>query len=266
MLNRQVFFSVICTTYNSASFVERTLVSIIDQTYKDYEIIISDDGSSDNTWEVCGKFLQNYTENPYRIIRNVHRGPGAARNAGLRVAQGQWIALLDSDDCWEKYKLERVIEVIQLNREINFICHNEQFNLINGGEKILDYAAMYNVEKPLVPQLFRQNLFSTSAVVFAKKLLNYSGYFNERLMSAQDYEMWLKMSPKIKVYFMQDCLGYYFERADNISSTNWFKRWFNVLKIYFMHHNKVKFSVFIGVLIYHFCYLGKPIIRRILHD
>jgi glycosyltransferase involved in cell wall biosynthesis len=265
MLKQQVFFSIVCPTYNSAGFVEKALESLVCQTFHDYEIIISDDGSSDNTCEVCKIFLQRYAQSSYRIIENSHCGPGAARNAGLKIAKGQWIALLDSDDCWEKHKLESVVRVIEANKDVNFICHNEQFHLINGSKKQLDYHAMYDNKRPLIPQLFRRNLFSTSAVVFEKQLLTHSGYFNEQLMSAQDYEMWLRMSPDIRVYFTQDYLGHYLEREGNISSTSGLKRWWNVLKIYFMHRNKVNFLSFIVILIFHFYSLAKLVIKRVIY-
>ena len=96
--------SVVIPTYNSSQFIVETLESVFAQTYKDYEIIVVDDGSTDNTKEV----LQPYTSR-IKYIYKENGGPASARNVGIKSAQGEYIAFLDSDDRWLPEKLEKHI-------------------------------------------------------------------------------------------------------------------------------------------------------------
>src|SRR3989338_6638530 len=89
--------SVVCPTWNSAVFIKDTLASVLSQTRLPLEVIVSDDGSNDNTIEVVDRMTQKITEPFVRILRNAHKGPGAARNAGVRAANGDWIAFFDSE-------------------------------------------------------------------------------------------------------------------------------------------------------------------------
>ena len=101
--------SVICPTYNSENFVEKTLKSVINQTYLPQEIILIDDGSSDNTIQILEEFKKEY-QNMFQIqiIKSKHNGPGKARNIGIENVNNEWLAFLDSDDIWWSNKLEMV--------------------------------------------------------------------------------------------------------------------------------------------------------------
>ena len=93
--------SVIIPTYNRESYLERAIISVLEQTYTDYELIIIDDGSTDDTVSILNKYDKNIRK--YSIL---HSGVSAARNFGITKAHGQWIALLDSDDYWLPEKLK----------------------------------------------------------------------------------------------------------------------------------------------------------------
>ena len=128
--------SVICPTYNSENFVEKTLKSVINQTYLPQEIILIDDGSSDNTIQILEEFKKEY-QNMFQIqiIKSKHNGPGKARNIGIENANNEWLAFLDSDDIWWSNKLEMVEASIKKNKNINFICHDEMLVKINGDKR-----------------------------------------------------------------------------------------------------------------------------------
>lgn len=232
------FFSIICPMFNSAKFVERTIQSVIAQTFQDFELILIDDGSSDNTCEVIEAIIQQYPARQIKLLRNNHLGPGAARNVGIRTATAEWIAFLDSDDVWVPEKLARVYDVIIKNAEINFICHGEEHVYLDSTKNVLYYGDWYNSRAPLARQLYYRNLFSTSAVVCTKPLLMKGGLFDEHLMSAQDYELWLRLSEHIRVQFINKTLGYYYDRKGNISSQKQLRRLINILKIYVRYRKK----------------------------
>ena len=110
-LKNMINISVVMPTYQSALFIYNTLHSISEQTVKPSEILIIDDGSSDNTCQIVEKFIQNNPELNIQLIKCTHNGPGAARNIGIRRAASQWIAFLDSDDLWFPTKLETCIKI-----------------------------------------------------------------------------------------------------------------------------------------------------------
>ena len=242
----KVKISVICPTFNSEKFVEETLLCVFHQTRLPDELVLIDDGSDDDTVKILKNLTFHYQERvKCIIIENKHRGPGAARNEGIRVASGDWIAFLDSDDIWYPEKLAEVEKSLIRNKDINFICHSEISRSLKGKSKRLDYCKKYDSLKPLPQQLFHANLFSTSAVVCKRDLLVYGGGFDEYLMSAQDYELWLRLSPIIDVFFLNECLGEYIHRSDNISSGNLKKRFQNELKIAYKHRQLVNNSRFV---------------------
>jgi|TARA_B100000768_G_scaffold155656_1_gene152833 glycosyltransferase involved in cell wall biosynthesis len=249
--------SVVCPTYNSAKFIENTLTSILNQTETPHELIISDDGSEDNTIQFINNFLSSsHQKISYKILQNKHKGPGATRNAGILDSTGDWIAFIDSDDIWYPEKISHVKNLINRNKDINFICHNEMLVNKNNRKSIMRYSKKFNVNKPLFDQLYISNLFSTSAVVCKKKLLINSGLFDETLMSAQDYELWLRLAPNVNVLFDENILGEYIVRDGNITSSGLFKRFKNELKIakkYSKHFKLQKFFKRVVVLLLSYC-------------
>lgn len=243
------FFSIICPTFNSAAFVERSIESVIAQTFQNFELILIDDCSTDNTCKVLETIIQQYPDKQIKLLREPHRGPGATRNAGIRAAEGKWIAFLDSDDVWVPEKLVRVHDAILKNPAVNFLCHDEQHIHLDGTNNIINSSAWYNPNVALPRQLYRCNLFSTSAVVCSKELLMDMGMFNECLMSAQDYELWLRLSEQMNVYFINETLGAYYDRKGNISSQKRFRHLINMYKIYFAHRNKGGYRLYIRQMV-----------------
>lgn len=232
--------SVVCPSYNSAQFIIRTLESVLLQTEKPFEFIISDDGSTDNTRETVVDFIARHDDFPITFIQNAHCGPGAARNSGILHAKGDWIAFIDSDDTWQPDKLANIKKIIHKHGEYNFICHSVKHIKLDGSSVILDNFKYYNDKTPLLPQLYLRNFFSTSAVVCSRKMLIDTGLFDEKLMSAQDYELWLRLSSELRPYFIQKVLGCYYERVGSITSKKYLRKLLNSYKISFKYRKHVK--------------------------
>jgi glycosyltransferase involved in cell wall biosynthesis len=213
------FISVVIPSYNSEKYIAETLKTVFNQTYNDYEIIVSDDGSSDNTLEIVKDVFRKFPDKNTKLLINKHEGPGAARNRGIEAASGKWVSFLDSDDRWLEQKLQKVVDFISCNSEINLVCHSEIWHTDNG-EKMLDYSASYNKKINPFLSFYRQNCLSTSAVTVKREFLIKAGMFDESLPSAQDYDLWLRLSmlPEINIGFIKEPLGFYITRDGNISS------------------------------------------------
>jgi len=232
--------SVVCPTFNSTDFIDQTLDTVWDQSRLPDELILSDDGSGDTTVEHLRKRIDQRGDGiRCQVLANPHRGPGAARNTGIRAATGDWIAFLDSDDIWTPEKLARMEAAIEAQPEANFFCHDELRVEKNGRTTPLIYGRRHRPDRPLPPQIYHANMFSTSAVVCRRELLLQHGLFDETLMSAQDYELWLRLSPHIQPVFIHEPLGQYREREGNITSGKLLRRMRNELKIAAMHRDMV---------------------------
>ncbi len=240
--------SVIIPVYNSEAYIERTLNSVAQQTVLPLEVVVIDDGSTDRTGDVVDTYGVAHPDLCLRLIRSPHVGPGAARNRGVEGAAGEWIAFLDSDDLWEREKLEQVARTHESRKDFNFYCHNELYLHSDGTKTLLDYSKGYKPFKPLCSQLYWRNRFSTSAVVCRRDLLIEAGLFDTSLQSAQDYELWLRMCPSIRVCFIQQTLGIYVDRPGNITSMSRWRRYRNVLKVLSRHRNMVSQAMYVKTI------------------
>lgn len=236
--------TVICPTYNSANFIKKTIDSIVQQDVGIDEIIFSDDGSKDNTLSVINDLMSKHKDIDYKLLKNIHKGPGAARNIAIKHANYDWVAFIDSDDIWKKNKISTIKKYINLNKNFNFFCHNEIMVNVNNNQRLLNYCAKYKKNKLLINQIYISNKFSTSAVVCKKNLFKKCGFFNEDLMSAQDHELWIRMSNMLKVYFANEYLGYYVQRKGNITSGSLRKKFLNEISIAYMHRKLVRSDLF----------------------
>lgn len=213
------FFSVVIPAFNAEKFVLETLNSVVNQTFGNYEIIVVDDGSTDNTYRITKEFLDAENVN-YRIIKHEkNRGIGAARNTGIKNSKGKYIAFLDADDIWYKYKLQKVYEVLSKNPNVNIACHDE-YLVVDG--KIVDKLKCGPfVDNMYEKLLFEGNCLSTSATVVEKDKLIEVGLFSEDLSfnGVEDYELWLRLAKLgCYFYFLHEVLGEYRMRTSSISS------------------------------------------------
>jgi len=256
-MNSNTTVSVVCPTYNSGDFIVKSIKTILNQTFPPTELIISDDGSTDDTIEKVKLLFNNYSgEINTKIIQNDHKGAGATRNAGIIASNSEWISFLDSDDLWFPDKILEVMEIITSNNGYNYIFHNEEHLRLNG---IIipfhDFSKLYRKDQSLQYQLWRYCIFHTSTITCKKDLLLRSGLFDESLMSSQDWDLWLKMSPHINYYHINKILGTYVERSNNITNTKSFKGLLDMLKV------MSKYRKMCGANLWDYIYMA---IRRIV--
>lgn len=214
------FFSVVIPTYNRAGKLKLTLDSVIAQTFTDFEVLVMDDGSTDNTKAVVESLHDPRIR--YEWAPN-SGGPATPRNRGIDAASADWICFLDADDLWYRDKLKRVAEAIKTNPSLDLVCHNEIMSVLATGSKtLLKYG-------PFEPDFYRVTLVlgnrvSTSAATVRREFLNkHSLRFNQSpdFVIVEDYDMWLRIAFYGGVFhFISDPLGEYIIEDDNISS-NW---------------------------------------------
>lgn len=200
--------SIIMPSYNTAKFIEETIDSVLAQTYTEWELIIVDDCSTDNTDEVVAK----YTDSRIRYLKNEkNSGAAVSRNRALREAKGRWIAFLDSDDLWTAEKLEKQIRFMEENKYsysyTNYVEIGEDSKPLGvkvTGPKRITKAGMFAYCWPgCLTVMYDANVVGLVQIEDIKK--------------NNDYAMWLKAICKADCYLLDEDLGFYRKRAGSIS-------------------------------------------------
>ena len=236
--------SVICPTYNSGMYIQRSIDSLINQTVSPIEVIFSDDGSTDNTLAIIKKNEELFKEKKIKlvIIENNHHGPGKNRNIAMSKANEEWFAFLDSDDSWELNKIERLSKYLSLNHEINIFLNWETYHKLNSKKYLLKNGVNFKKSVDISEQLYTKNFFSTSATVIHKSLYDKFGGFDNTLPNAQDYDYWLKLSSYMKLMIVSEYLGNYYETKGNITRRPYRKKIKSLIKISNRYMNYVGYK------------------------
>ena len=207
--------SIIMPSYNTANYISGSINSIMNQTYKNWELIIVDDCSTDNTDEIVNKFLKDKRIRYFKNDKN--KGAAISRNKALREAKGKWIAFLDSDDLWKREKLEKQIKFMEENNynfsytyyeEINE--NGEKLNIEIQGPKKITKSGMYNYCWPgCLTVMYNAETIGLIQIKDIKK--------------NNDYAMWLKIIKKDNCYLYPHSLASYRKRLGSISRQNYIK-------------------------------------------
>ena len=191
--------SVVIPTYNRINLLERAVNSVIRQTKNAFEIIVVDDGSDDNSSEMVKQKFGSVI-----LVRQENCGVSAARNRGIEISKGDWIALLDSDDEWKPNKLEKQINALSEDPDC-FFCHTIETWIRNGvrvnqGKRHKKYGG-YIFDKCL--DICR---ISPSSALFKKSILEHVGLFDNELHVCEDYDLWLRITREHKILFIDEPL------------------------------------------------------------
>ena len=191
--------SVVIPSYNRKDFLKRSIDSAINQTKKPLEIIVVDDGSTDGT-ETMIKSDYNFV----KFIKQKNKGVSAARNIGIKVSIGEWICFLDSDDEWKKDKLEKQINAMKSNPRYKFFHSNEIW--IKNGLRINQKKKHKKYGGDIFDKCLDMCRISPSSVMIDKTVFDEVGNFNENLVVCEDYELWLRICDKYRVFFIDEPL------------------------------------------------------------
>lgn len=235
--------SVVIPSYNHAQYIKRAIKSVIDQTYTNWEVLVVDNNSKDNTDSI----VKAFNDKRIKLIKVQNNGIIAlSRNKGIKEAKGEYISFLDSDDWWYSNKLELTVKALGNGAEL--VCHAE--NWINNDLifKTVKYGPSYKGSFKYL--LYMNNCISTSAVTVKKGCLLRVGCFveDQNAVGVEDYHLWLKLAKAgYKISFIDSVLGCY--RVYNTSySSNIIKQmksevW--VLKNIFKSQPEIGFSDYI---------------------
>ena len=198
--------SVVIPMYNSKDTILNTLKSVKNQTKIDciLEIIVVNDGSTDQSLEVVKKYKHNNPDLPIVIIDKQNGGVSTARNKGMEAAKGDWIALLDSDDEWLPNKIDVQIKTIKENPDIDFLGGPFNENSLRIFTKKID--ALY---KAKVTDICIKNFPQPSTVIFKKSIYDEIGGFDETQRYAEDGNYFLKICNKYHLYYLPELLIIY---------------------------------------------------------
>ena len=208
--------SVIIPTYNRCDLLKRAINSVIKQTITPKEIIIVDNGSTDQTYQMVSSL---FPEINYFIEKK--RGVSAARNKGILESKSKWIAFLDSDDAWKPTKLEKQMEYSVFNQDKYRIIHTGETWYRN--KKFLNQLKKH---KKSGGNIFKNSLqlccISPSSVVLKKQIFEEYGLFDENLEVCEDYDMWIRITSKEEVGFLDSPLVLkYGGHSDQLSKKFW---------------------------------------------
>jgi len=206
--------SVVIPSYNYGHLISDALDSALDQTYKNLEIIVVDDGSKDDTKNVVKKYGKKI-----KYIHQENRGLSAARNKGIKNANGEFIAFLDSDDIWFRNKIEAQVTEMEKDDRIGLVsCSMQEIDEEGGVIRDITYKD-YNNEDDLFAELIQKNIVSGgSSAIVRKNCFDQVGLFDENLQPAADWDMWLRIQQQYKVKIIEQVLVKARVGAYNMSS------------------------------------------------
>lgn len=183
--------SVILPTYNRAHLIRRAIDTVLSQTYGDFELIVVDDGSTDDTKEI----VKSVQDPRLRFVQHTeNRGGSAARNTGIGMARGDYIAFQDSDDEWSLDKLARQVETMERSAPEVGVVYSGFWLIHDGRTSYIPYPRISRESGRIHSELLRENFVTTPSILVKKASLLKSGLFDERLPRLQDWEIAIRLS------------------------------------------------------------------------
>lgn len=205
----QPLVSVILPTYNRAEYLPRAMESVLSQSYKNLELIVVDDGSTDNTREV----VNAYQDTRIRYMRTPsNRGVAAARNAGIRRASGEYIAFQDSDDKWLPGKLEKQVRALtQAEPDVGMVYHIMSRKYENGETRYIPDAKVPQSRRSgqIFENLLTENIIGAPTLCVRKSVLtgeNGVGVFDTQMPNLEDYELILRIAARYNIAYIDEVL------------------------------------------------------------
>jgi glycosyltransferase involved in cell wall biosynthesis len=205
--------SVIIPSYQRSKTILRALESVSNQTFRDFEIIVIDDGSTDGTADVVSQYSDKVV-----YIWQPNRGPSAARNVGIENSSGEFIAFLDADDIWYPQKIEKQISPFQFNPRLGLVCSDVVFADESGIKQNKTAFASAAPERGMIfNTIFSRSFIGTSTVVIRRICLDEVGQFDEQLKFCEDYELWLRVSESWEIDYVPEPLVQNYLGKDQLS-------------------------------------------------
>lgn len=206
--------TVVMPAYDAAAFIGEAIESVLAQTFADWQLVVVDDGSTDDTPQVVAA----YDDERIRLLRIEHTGlPAVARNRGLAASKSPYVAFLDADDLWRPHKLTRQLAMLDARPELGLV-HTGFERLRDGAFETVPAPAGLTASGPLLERLAVQNFVANSSVLLRRELLDRHGVLDEdpRLRGTEDLELWLRLSPHTAFGYVDEPLVVYRLHASNL--------------------------------------------------
>lgn len=225
--------SIIIPTYNCIEYLPRAIKSVFEQNISNIEIIVIDDGSTDNTWSwLCKESANRPQIKPYKTAS---LGPSGARNYALNIAKGEYTAFLDADDYWLQGKLKTQLDYHKSNPTVVLSFTNYRhvdtenkdlgdcFSFWPSFSKHKTNSSYYKTLSDSTAAIYSENVIGTSSAMVSTKTIQDCGKFDERLKSAEDWDMWLRLSQCGQVGFTNNIYMIYLMRPGSESSKSYLR-------------------------------------------
>lgn len=214
--------SVVIPTYNRADLISFTIDSVLKQTYESFEIIVVDDGSTDNTLEILSTFGDSI-----KVFTQNNEGVSSARNKAIKNSSGDWIAFLDSDDLWYPQKLQCQFEKLKSEGDYKWMyCDAEYFD----NETQASLGLISDIAKPhtgwVLKDLFMSNFISSPTPVVAREVFDVTGVFHDEKLLPEDWDMWLRIASHFPVCYVDLPLARYRTHISNTSNMSRTFSWY----------------------------------------
>ena len=194
--SKKPLVSVIIPTYNRGWILKEAIDSVLEQDFNDYELIVVDDGSVDDTPTILKAYKNEIT-----VLRQANRGVSAARNSGIKAATGRLISFLDSDDLWLPRKLSTQVQFF--NDHPQAVITQTQERWIRNGVRVNPKKRHHKFSGMIFERSLALCLVSPSAVMIKKSLFDTVGIFDESLPACEDYDLWLRISCRYPVHLIE---------------------------------------------------------------
>lgn len=200
-------FSVVVPLFNKAPYVVKTLKSVFDQTYRDFELIVIDDGSTDDSLSVVHSVMNNCVV-PYKLVHQENAGVSTARNKGVALSHGEYICFLDADDWWAPSFLEKMDELISDYPDAGIYGTNYYY-IKNGRQRICVTASTGYINYCQVYSAGLVMPLTSITVAINSIVFNEFGGFKPNLKLGEDFDLWIRIALRYKVAFLNEPLAFY---------------------------------------------------------
>lgn len=257
----EYLLSIIMTTYNEANNVSETVNAVLSQTYKKFELLIADDGSSDDTVEI----IKSFNDNRIKLFETDHSGRASTLNFVLKKAKGNFIAINDADDIPAKDKFTKQIEYLEKHPDIYMLGSQGYIYYLESEKKVV-FNKPLKYEK-IKKQLLFENTFIHSSVLFRKEIFEKVGYYNEKFTAfGIEYELWSRIIPLYKVENLPDRLiTYKVHKTNTFRVRNPFIKFKHQIIMRYLIFKRLKYPIYTLILVFYLpiLYIIKDISRNI---
>lgn len=206
--------SIIIPAFNAEKYIKETIKSALSQTYKNIEVIIVDDGSKDKTKNI----VQSIQDPRLNYFYQNNKGQSAARNAGIKIAKGEYIAFLDADDLFLPKKIEKQVNFLEDNPDCG-VCYCKIYHFFDDRNDKLFYNPTPNYSGFIFDKLLENSVVNPLAAVLRKEYLDKYGGFNDDWRRCDEQYLWLKLAfNKVKFCYLDEVLAYYRINKSSLSN------------------------------------------------